>query len=62
MLKRLALMVVASATVVIPASVAFAAPSPDADGVLPDGACHAAYPAYVQSALCGRGTGGPGGG
>jgi hypothetical protein len=37
----------------------FAAPGTSADGVLPDDACHAVYPAHLQPALCGRGTGGP---
>ena len=61
MLKRFAVMVAATAAVMIPTTGALAAPGTSADGVLPDDACHAAYPAHVQPLLCGRGTGGPGG-
>jgi len=58
MLKRIALMFAASAALAIPASGVFAAGT-SADGVLPDDACHAVYPAHLQAALCGRGNGGP---
>jgi hypothetical protein len=51
-------MFAASAALAIPASGVFAAGT-SADGVLPDDACHAVYPAHLQAALCGRGTGGP---
>jgi len=59
MLKRFALMVAATAVLAVPASSAFAAPQ-RTNGVLPEEACFAAYPAVVQPALCGQGTGGPG--
>jgi hypothetical protein len=59
MLKRVALMLAASAVLAIPAAGVLAAPGTTADGVLPDDACHAVYPAHLQPALCGRGTGGP---
>ena len=61
MLKRFALLTVASAALIIPSTSAFAAPSTAADGVLPEEACHAAIPAHLQAATCGRGVGGPGG-
>lgn len=61
MLKRFALMVAATAVISIPSTGAFAAPETQADGVLPEQACHAAIPTHVQPALCGRGTGGPDG-
>lgn len=60
MLKRVALMIAASAALAIPMTGAFADDQPAADGVLPDDACHAVYPAHVQPVLCGRGKGGPG--
>ena len=60
MLKRFALTFAAAAVLTIPTSSALAAPHTNADGVLPDGTCLAVYPAAVQPALCGRGTGGPG--
>ena len=62
MLKRFALMFAATAVLAIPTTGAFAAPSPAADGVLPDEACHAVYPYHTQPVLCGRGKGGPGSG
>jgi hypothetical protein len=62
MLKRFALMIAATAVLTIPATGSFAASSPQADGVLPEEACHTAYPAHLQPVLCGRGTGGPGSG
>jgi hypothetical protein len=62
MLKRFALLTVASAALIIPTSSAFAAPSTAADGIAPEPACHAAIPAYAQALLCGRGVGGPGAG
>ena len=58
-MKRVALMFAAIAVLAIPTTGAFAAPSTAADGVLPEQTCHAAYPAHLQSALCGRGKGGP---
>ena len=58
MLKRFALMVAATAVLVVPASSAFAAPRPS--GALPEEACLAAYPQAVQPAFCGEGNGGPG--
>jgi hypothetical protein len=61
MLKRLVLMLAAAAALAVPTASAFAAPHTAADGILPDQACHAAYPEQVQPALCGRGVGGPGG-
>jgi hypothetical protein len=61
MLKRFALMIAATAVLTVPSTAAFAAPSPNADGVLPEQACHAGYPAHAQPLLCGRGTGGPDG-
>jgi hypothetical protein len=60
MLKRVALMIAASAVVVIPASSAFATQPPKTHGVLPEEACFAVYPAPAQPILCGQGTGGPG--
>ena len=60
MLKRVALLFAATAVLAIPTTGAFAAPSTTADGVLPEQACHAVYPAHLQPALCGRGKGGPG--
>jgi len=62
MLKRFAIMVAATAVLAIPTTSAFAAPRTNGDGVLPDDACHAAYPYPAQAALCGRGKGGPGSG
>lgn len=59
MLKRVALMLAATAALAIPATGVFAVPGTSADGVLPDDACHAVYPAHLQPVLCGRGTGGP---
>jgi hypothetical protein len=56
MLKRIALMLVA-AVFAVPTSGGFAADTRE-DGVLPDEACHAVYPAPVQAGLCGRGVGG----
>jgi hypothetical protein len=61
MLKRFALMCAATAVLAVPTTSAFAAPKTNADGILPDQACHALYPEQVQPALCGRGVGGPGG-
>ena len=58
MLKRLALICAATAVLAVPT--AASASETKADGVLPDGACLAIYPAAVQPVLCGRGTGGPG--
>ena len=58
MLKRVALIFTATAALAVPTG-ALAA-EPKADGVLPDEACLALYPAAVQPVLCGRGTGGPG--
>ena len=57
MRKCIALMFAATA-VAVPSG-AFAADT-EADGVLPEQACFAVYPAAVQPALCGKGTGGPG--
>jgi len=62
MLKRFALMIAATAVLTIPAASSFAAPSPKADGVLPEQLCHTAIPAHAQPITCGRGAGGPGGG
>jgi hypothetical protein len=62
MLKRFALMIAATAALTVPAASSFAAPSPQADGILPEQACHTAYPAHTQPLLCGRGAGGPGSG
>jgi hypothetical protein len=59
MLKRFAVLFAATAALALPAGGALAAPGTTADGVLPDGACHAVYPSHVQPVLCGRGTGGP---
>src|SRR5947208_17050839 len=59
MLKRFALMVAASAVLVVPASSAFASQPPKTHG-LPEEACFAVYPAPLQPILCGQGTGGPG--
>jgi len=61
MLKRFALLIAASAALTLPATGVSAAPSTSADGVLPEQACHAAIPAHLQPATCGRGTGGPDG-
>ncbi len=58
MLKRVALMFAATAVLAVPTAGAFAADT-KADGILPEEACHAVYPAPAQPALCGRGTGGP---
>ena len=60
MLKRFALMIAATAVLTIPATGSFADSSPKADGILPEQACHTAYPAHTQALLCGRGHGGPG--
>jgi hypothetical protein len=60
MLKRLVFMLAATAVVAMPTATAFAAPHTSADGILPDAACHAAYPEQFQPVLCGRNTGGPG--
>jgi hypothetical protein len=60
MLKRLVFMLAATAMVGVPTATAFAAPHTSGNGILPDQACHAAYPEQLQPALCGRGTGGPG--
>ena len=60
MLKRFALMVAASAVLVVPASSAFASQPPKTHGVLPEQACFSVYPAPAQPILCGEGTGGPG--
>ena len=61
MLKRFALMVAATAVLVVPASSAFGAPTPQKPtGAAPEELCLAAYPAAVQPALCGQGNGGPG--
>jgi hypothetical protein len=63
MLKRVALMLAATAALAVPATGALAGPAqPAADGVLPDQACHAVYPYHAQPLLCGRGKGGPGSG
>ena len=62
MLKRFALMIAATAVLAIPTTGAFAAQDTNANGVLPDEACHAVYPYHTQAALCGKGTGGPGAG
>ena len=59
MLKRVALILVATAAVVTPSTGALAADT-KADGVLPEAACLAVYPAAVQPVLCGKGNGGPG--
>jgi hypothetical protein len=59
MLKRVALMFTAAAALAIPSTGALAADT-KADGVLPEEACLAVYPAAVQPALCGKGNGGPG--
>jgi len=59
MLKRFALMVAASAVLVVPASGAFASQPAKIKG-LPEEACFAVYPAPLQPILCGQGTGGPG--
>jgi hypothetical protein len=59
MLKRFALLFAATAVLTIPTTSAFAAPDTNADGVLPDEACHAVYPYHTQALLCGRGVGGP---
>ena len=62
MLKRFALMIAATAELTIPATGSFAASSPTADGILPEQACHTAFPAHTQALLCGRNHGGPGAG
>jgi hypothetical protein len=59
MLKRVALMFAATAVLAVPATTALASEA-KADGVLPEEACLAVYPAAVQPALCGKGNGGPG--
>ena len=59
MLKRLALMFAVTAALAVPTAGAFAADT-KADGVLPEEACLAVYPAAVQPVLCGKGNGGPG--
>jgi hypothetical protein len=59
MLKRFALLLAATTTLAIPTTGAFAAPGTNADGVLPEEACLAAYPAHTQPLLCGRGPAGP---
>jgi len=61
MLKRFALMVAASAVLVVPASGAFASQPAKIKG-LPEEACFSVYPAPLQPILCGQGTGGPGNG
>lgn len=58
MTKRFVLMFAATAVLSIPASSAFAAPH-RTNGLLPEQACFAVYPAPVQPALCGTGNGGP---
>jgi hypothetical protein len=59
MLKRVAIILAATAALAAPTTGAFAADT-NADGVLPEEACLAVYPAAVQPALCGKGNGGPG--
>jgi hypothetical protein len=59
MLKRVAFIFAATAALAAPTTGAFAADT-KADGVLPEEACLAVYPAAVQPALCGKGNGGPG--
>lgn len=59
MLKRVALVLAVTAATAVPATGAFAADT-QADGVLPEEACLAVYPAAVQPLLCGKGNGGPG--
>ena len=59
MLKRVALIFAATAALAVPATGASAADT-TADGVLPEEACLAVYPAAVQPLLCGKGNGGPG--
>ena len=59
MLKRFAVLFAAATALVIPTAGPFAAPGTNADGVLPEEACHAAYPPHTQALLCGRGAGGP---
>lgn len=59
MLKRITLFFATTAVLAVPATGAFAGQT-KADGVLPDEACHAVYPAPAQPVLCGRGTGGAG--
>ena len=59
MLKRVALMLAASAVLAVPVTTALASEA-KADGILPDEACLAVYPAVLQPALCGKGNGGPG--
>jgi hypothetical protein len=59
MLKRFALLFATTTALAIPTTAAFAAPATNADGVLPEEACLAAYPPHVQPLLCGRGAGGP---
>jgi hypothetical protein len=57
--KRVAIMIAAAAALAVPTTTAFAADT-KADGVLPEQACLAVYPAAVQPVLCGKGNGGPG--
>lgn len=59
MLKRFAVLFAATAALAIPAAGAFASPGTNADGVLPEELCLAAYPPHTQALLCGRGAGGP---
>jgi hypothetical protein len=59
MLNRFALLAAVTAAFAIPSTNALAGPQPNSDGVLPEEACHATYPAHTQPFLCGRGTGGP---
>ena len=56
-MKRIALMIVATAALIVPAaSSAFAAPS-HTNGVLPEQLCFAATPWPAQPVTCGQGTG-----
>jgi hypothetical protein len=57
MLKRLALMSAVTAVLAIPAPHAFASQPPRTNGLLPEAACLAVYPAPVQALLCGQGSG-----
>ena len=59
MLKRVAVMFAATVFLAVPATTVLASEA-KADGVLPEEACLAVYPAAVQPALCGKGNGGPG--
>ena len=52
-------MFAATAALAVPTTGALAADT-KADGVLPEEACLAVYPAAVQPVLCGKGNGGPG--